>query len=223
MNSQIEQALKAAIHEYSLASKQKSDVFSRRILEAFKVEKPYLEKVEYLDRVFDDFIHFDDLREIFFDLLLINFFTVDAEKLEADYLESAEWERIEDQTIDRGTELLNVLLYLRECKDEKIDPELDDFLKEFLLVEEDEFQDEYRIYEPFIENQILVDSDFEGIATVAAKLDPDQEVADLFYPVMCFFSEPEPTEEQFDNYVKSSRNKSFDAAVFALIVAYNQS
>jgi hypothetical protein len=223
MNPQIEQALKASIHEYSLANKQKSDVFNRRIQEAFKIEKPYLEKVEYLDRVFDDFIHFDDLREIFFDLLLINFFTVDAEKLETDYLESPEWERIEDQTIDRGTELLNVLLYLRECKDEKISPELDDFLKEFLLVEEDEFQDEHRIYEPFIENQILVDSDFKGIAAVAEKLDPEQEVADLFYPVMCFFSEPEPTEEQFDEYVKSSKNKSFDAAVLALIIAYNQS
>lgn len=223
MNPQIEQALKASIHEYSLANNQKSDIFSRRILEAFKIEKPYLEKVEYLDRVFDDFIHFDDLREIFFDLLLINFFTVDAEKLEADYLESPEWERIEDQTIDRGTELLNVLLYLRECKDEKINPELDDFLKEFLLVEEDEFQDEYRIYEPFIENQILVDSNFENIASVAGKLDPDQEVADLFYPVMSFFSEPEPTEQQFDNYIKSSKNKSFDAAILALIVAYNQS
>lgn len=223
MNPQIEQALKASIHEYSLANKQKSDVFNRRIQEAFKIEKPYLEKVEYLDRVFDDFIHFDDLREIFFDLLLINFFTVDAEKLETDYLESPEWERIEDQTIDRGTELLNVLLYLRECKDEKISPELDDFLKEFLLVEEDEFQDEHRIYEPFIENQILVDSDFKGIAAVAEKLDPEQEVADLFYPVMCFFSEPEPTEEQFDEYVQSSKNKSFDAAVLALIIAYNQS
>lgn len=223
MNHQIEQALKASIHEYSLANNQKSDVFSRRILEAFKIDKPYLEKVEYLDRVFDDFIHFDDLREVFFDLLLINFFTIDAAKLEADYLESPEWERIEDQTIDRGTELLNVLLYLRECKDEKISPELDDFLKEFLLVEEDEFQDEYRIYEPFIENQILVDSDYEGIATVAGKLDPDHEVADLFYPVMCFFSETEPTEQQFDSYVKSSKNKSFDAAILALIIAYNQS
>jgi len=223
MNPQIEHALKASIHEYSLANNQKSDIFSRRILEAFKIDKPYLEKVEYLDRVFDDFIHFDDLREIFFDLLLINFFAVDVEKLEADYLESPEWERIEDQTIDRGTELLNVLLYLRECKDEKISPELNDFLKEFSLVEEDEFQDEYRIYEPFIENQILVDSDYDGIAAVAGKIDPEHEVADLFYPVMCFFSEPEPTAQQFDSYVKSSRNKSFDAAVLALIVAYNQS
>jgi len=223
MNLQIEKALKASLHEYTLANNQKSDVFERRVFDAFNTDKPFIEKVELLDGIFDDFIHFDDLREVFFDLLLINFFTVDVEKLEADYLESEEWERIEDQTIDRGTELLNVLLYLRECKDEKIDPELDDFLKEFLLVEEDEFQDEHRIYEPFIENQILVESDFEEIEKVAVKLDPDHELADLFYPVMSFFSEPEPTEEQFENFVKASKNKSFDTAIYALIVAYNQS
>ena len=88
-----------------------------------------------------------------------------------------------------------MLLYLRECKDESIEADLDDFLKEFLLVEEDEFQDEYRIYEPFIANQILVDSTYGEIAKVAGGLDPDQEVAELFYPVMSFFSEPEPTEE----------------------------
>jgi len=223
MNLQIEKALKASLHEYTLANNQKSDVFERRIFDAFNTDKPFIEKVELLDGVFDDFIHFDDLREVFFDLLLINFFTVDVEKLEADYLESEEWERIEDQTIDRGTELLNVLLYIRECKDEKIEPELDDFLKEFLLVEEDEFQDEHRIYEPFIENQILVESNFEEIEKIAVKLDPDHELAELFYPIMSFFSEPEPTEEQFENFIKVSKNKSFDSAIYALIVAYNHS
>lgn len=223
MNPQIEKALKASIQEYAVSSKQKSDVFGRRVAEAFKADRPYLEKVDLLDRVFDDFIHFDDLREVYFDLLLINFFAVDVAKLESDYLESAEWEDIENRTIDRGTELLNVLLYLRECKDEKIDADLDDFLKEFLLVEEDEFQDEHRIYEPFIANQILTDSTYDEIAKVAAKLDPDQEVADLFYPVMSFFSEPEPTEAQFEEYVRLSKNKAFDAAIYALILAYNQS
>src|SRR5690606_39100221 len=147
MNEQVKRALKASIQEYTQVNNQKSDVFSSRVFDAFDAELPYLEKVGLLDRVFDDFVHFDDLREPYFDLLLINFFTKDVERLEADYLESAEWERIEDETIDRGTELLNLLLYLRECQDEKIEPDLDDFLKEFLLVEEDEFQDGHRIYE----------------------------------------------------------------------------
>src|SRR5690606_22198134 len=103
MNPQIEKALKASLHEYTAANNQKSDVFERRVYDAFNQDKPFLEKVALLDGVFDDFIHFDDLREIFFDLILINFFAVDVEKLESNYLESEEWERIEDQTIDRGT------------------------------------------------------------------------------------------------------------------------
>src|SRR5690606_5079220 len=105
----------------------------------------------------------------------------------------------------------------------KIDADLDDFLKEFLLVEEDEFQDEYRIYEPFIANQILVDSTFEEIAKVAGGLDPDQEVADLLYAVMSFFSEAEPKETQIVEFVKRRKNKDFDASIYALILAYNQS
>lgn len=223
MNKQIKSALKASIQEYTQINKQKSDVFSSRIFEAFDAELPYLEKVALLDRTFDDFIHFDDLREPYFDLLLINFFTNDVQRLEADYLESPEWEQIEDETIERGTELLNLLLYIRESKDEEIEVELEDFLKEFLLVEEDEFQDEHRIYEPFISNQILVDSNYSEIIRVASGLDADSELADLFYPMMSFFAEPEPTESQFDDFIKQSKNKSFDAALYALIVAFNQS
>ena len=44
--------------------------------------------------------------------LLINFLNEDIRKLEEDYLDSPEWEKIEESTIDRGTELLNLLLYL---------------------------------------------------------------------------------------------------------------
>lgn len=223
MNEQIKNALKASIQEYTAINKQKADVFSSRITETFEADLPYMEKVGLLDKTFDDFIHFDDLREPYFDLLLINFFTNDVQRLEADYLESPEWERIEDETIDRGTELLNLLLYLRECRDEKIAAELDDFLKEFLLVEEDEFQDEHRIYEPFIANQILVESNYSEIARIASDLDPDSELGDLFYAMMSFFAEPEPTEGQFEEYVSISRNQSFDAAIYALIVAFNQS
>src|SRR5690606_41557779 len=84
-------------------------------------------------------------------MLIINFIAEDVQKLEEDYLESEEWEQIEEDTLDRGTELLNVFLYLKECADDEIEADLDDYLKEFLLVEEDEFQDEHRIYEKVIE------------------------------------------------------------------------
>src|SRR5690606_1812476 len=153
-------------------------------------------------------------------LLLLNFFAADVEKLEGDYLESEEWEAIENQTIDRGTELLNVLLYLRECADEQIEPQLDDYLKEFLLVDEDEFQDEHRIYESVIAHQVLVDSSYEEIAKIAQKISSDQELAELFYPIMGFFYEQYPPEADWTTYLHHSVNPGFEGAVYQLLAGY---
>ena len=48
-----------------------------------------------------------------------------------------------------------------------------------LLVDEDEFQDEHRIYEDVIANQILVDSSYEEIAKVAGNLPEFAELKEL--------------------------------------------
>ncbi len=157
---------------------------------------------------------------MFFDLLLINFFTEDVKKLEEDYLDSKEWEDIEEKTLDRGTEILNLLLYLKECEDERIAPELSDYLNEFLLVDDDEFQDEHRIYEDVIANQILVESSYEEIAGVADQLSESSEVKELFYPMMSFFYEFEP--ETLDDYTNHSKHPEFDTAVYALLTTYNK-
>ncbi|XHR97582.1 hypothetical protein ACFJIV_13515 [Mucilaginibacter sp. UC70_90] len=149
-----------------------------------------------MDAVFDENPEVEELREIFFDLLMINFFSADVKKLEEDYLDTPEWESIEEETLDRGTELLNLLLYLNECEDEDIEPELEDYLKEFLLVDEDEFQDEYRIYEPVIANQILIESPVSEISKVATTLPEDSELKELFYPMMCFFQNIDPSNEE---------------------------
>lgn len=222
MDIQIAKALSASLQEFGIAANLAIDPIKERLEEAFNSDEVYLKKVDLLDQVFDDYPHFEELREVYFDLLLMNFFSFDISKLEGDYLESPEWEKIEDETLERGTELLNLLLYLRECADEKIEPELEDYLKEFLLVEEDEFQDEHRIYEPMIENQALVDSSYSEIARLAQTIDPESEIADLFYPEVSFFNENEPTESQFQEFIEASNNKPFDTAIFALIIAFNQ-
>lgn len=222
MDKQIKKALSASLHEFGLASDQSIEAFQERIEAAFDADMSYLEKVDLLDESFDDYPHFEELREIYFDLLLMNFFAIDIERLDNDYLESEEWENIEEQTLERGTELLNLLLYLRECADEGISPDLNDYLKEFLLVDEDEFQDEHRIYESMIENQALIDSNYAEISRIAKTLEADAEIGDLFYPMMSFFNENEPTEAQFLEYIDHSQNTALDAAVFALIIAFNQ-
>lgn len=181
-----------------------------------------MEKVEAMDKVFDNYQEFEEMREVVFDLLMINFFAEDVKKLEDDYLESPEWEQIEEDTIDRGTELLNIFLYLRECADESIEPELGDYLKEFLLVEEDEFQDEYRIYEKVIANQILVESDYSEIARVSKSVTPMEELYELFYPLMAFFFEPNPSAQQVEEFASHAANRSYETAIYEVIVNFNK-
>ena len=222
MDKHIENTLTAAIQAYEKAASITETGFFEKLKAVFDQELVYLEKVDLLDEVFDDAPAYEAIREVIFDLLLMNFFAADVEKLEEDYLESAEWEQIEEQTVDRGTELLNLLLYIRECIDDEIEPSLDDFLKEFLLVDEDEFQDEYRIYEPMLSNPLLVESNYEEIGRIAAGLDPEQELADLFYPMMSFFMEPKPTATQFETYTAASTEPAFDAAVYSIAISYNQ-
>jgi hypothetical protein len=158
MDAKIQLAIQNAIEIFLQGKGLNVKAVNDELVKVFSTDEAYLDKVDLLDAVFDDNPQLEALREVFFDLLLMNFFSADVIKLEEDYLESPEWEQIEDDTLDRGTELLNVLLYINECHDEQIEPELADFLKEFLLVDEDEFQDEYRIYEDIIENQVLMDS-----------------------------------------------------------------
>lgn len=221
MNSNIQQAMLAALEQFASINKQDPKALSDALISVFNTDKVFLEKVAAFDSVFDDYPIFESLRELFFDLLLINFFNEDVCKLEEDYLNSPEWEKIEEKTLDRGTELLNLLLYLQECHDEAIEPELSDFLREFLLVDEDEFQDEHRIYEEVIANQILVESNLEELARVSAEIPENSELKELFYPIIGFFRDQEPGKDEFNDFVKYSVNPDFDSAIYSLLISYN--
>lgn len=222
MNAAIAESLTRFLDQYALLEKQEAHAFQSALQDVFRREDSFMDKAAAMDGCFDDYPAFEPLRELCFDLLLMNFFSSDVERLEGDYLESEEWEHIEEQTLERGTELLNVLLYIRECKDEGIVLDLSDFLKEFLLVDEDEFQDEHRIYEPVITHQVLVDSPFAEIARVQAGIDPQEEIAELFYPLMGFFNTPDPEETQVQDFIAHSTDPAFDSAVYRLLITYSQ-
>jgi hypothetical protein len=221
IDPKVESAVTAALSAFSQYNSFDATQLQSNFHEVLSSPVDFLSKVDLLDKVFDNNPKVEALREVFFDLLLINFFSEDVKKLEDDYLETKEWEKIEEETLDRGTELLNVLLYLNECADEDIEPELEDYLKEFLLVDEDEFQDEHRIYEPVIENQILMESPVSEIAKVAAKLPEDSELKEVFYPMMCFFQNIEPSVDDKDEIAKNAVDKGFDMAVLGILINFN--
>lgn len=221
MDNKVKKALSAALNKFATVEGVALGTFQNGLLAVFEQNASFLDKVEAFDAVFDEHPKFEDLREVLFDLLMINFFSCDVQELEDDYLETDEWADIEEQTIDRGTELLNLLLYIKDCHDEEIEPELGDFLKEFLLVEEDEFQDEFHIYEDLIDNQQLAETSVEDICKTAEKLELGEEIESLFVPFMTFFNQPKANEQTIKELTQFSANKSFDAAVYTLITNFN--
>ena len=222
MDIKVQKAVEAGVNAYAGIENIEKDAFLAGIKIAFEFEAPFMDKVQKMDDVFDEHQAFEELRELFFDLLMINFFAEDVQKLEEDYLDSEEWEAIEEDTLDRGTELLNIFLYLKECADDEIEPALDDYLKEFLLVEEDEFQDEYRIYEKVIANQILVESDYSEIAKVSKIVEQNEELFELYYPLVAFFFEQNPTEEQLKQFQSFATNPAYETALYQVIVNFSK-
>lgn len=222
MNNKVKNAITAAVETYANIDNIDGQEFLALLSQVFDLELSFMDKVQRMDEVFDDHQRFEELREISFDLLMINFFAEDVQKLEEDYLDSEEWENIEEDTLDRGTELLNIFLYLRECADDEIKPSLEDYLKEFLLVEEDEFQDEYSIYEKVIANQILVESDYSEIAKVSKTIQENEELFELFYPLVSFFFEQNPSEEQLKDFESNASNKAYETSIYQVIIHFSK-
>jgi len=221
MDNQVRTALNASLESFARVSGQDAALLGQSLTAVFDSDLGFLDKVEDFDRVFDEHLPFEELREVFFDLLMINFFASDAQRLEEDYLDSKEWTEIEEDTIDRGTELLNLLLYLNECHDEHVNPSLGDFLKEFLLVEEDDFQDEFHIYESLISNQHLAEGSVEEICKTADATELGEELEPVFVPLLTFFHQPEPDAKILDELQRASSNREYDVAVYSLIANFN--
>lgn len=157
------------------------------IIKVFTTDTEFLPKVNELDAMVNKHPELTALGEILFDLMLVNFLSVDAKLKSEDYLESAEWMEIEERTIERGTELLNIFLFIQEAKDDDVDITLENFLNDFLLVHEDEHQDEFRIYEDLIKNAELANADLKQIGEVSKSISDESEMKELFLPIMAFF------------------------------------
>src|SRR4051812_37475439 len=101
-----------------------------------------------------------------------------------------------------------------------MEPGLEDYLKEILFVLEEEVQDEYSIYEPVIANQILMESPVAEIANVAADLPDDSELKELFYPLMCFFQNTNPSAQEKDTIAANAPEKELDMAVLEILISF---
>jgi hypothetical protein len=112
--------------------------------------------------------------------------------------------------------------YLQECKDEDIEPDLSDFLSEYLMTDEDGFQDDAEVYESMIAHQILMESDMNEIARVASNLSADDPIQKEFYPFMAWFYNQSPDAQSLTKILQAGPHKTYSGAcLFAIIAFYN--
>ena len=164
---------------------QPNDELASAIEHIFDTDEDFLVKVEKFDAAFAKHTTHQEIEEYAFDLLMTHHLANHNE--DEDYFDSPEWQIIEDKTLERGTELLNMLLYISEANDNHAEVDLEDFLYEFLLVDEDEFQDEHRIYEELIANSDLVEEETKIIVEVSSRIPENNEIKELFTPLLLFF------------------------------------
>lgn len=204
-------SLKAMLETFA-KDKKLNDVFAdcSRI---FEESTSFELKLKGLDEVLGQ-NGYAEIEEIVFDLMLVHFLSAFVHSEE--YFDSDEWMEIEEQTVERGTELLNVFLYINEANDENAEISIGDFLNEFLLTDMDEFQDEFKIYEPLIEND-LEEADIDDLIKLKNTLSDDSPIKDIFVPMVMFFQTPHLT-----NMVNQYSNKfnTFELCVLASLLTF---
>ena len=188
-----------------------------QIGEIFTSKDPFIKKIKALDFLIDENKISTDTGELMFDLLLYNFFSEDSHRLGESFFESKEWDQIEDVIIDRGTELMNILLYLQECKDSGIKFSLDDYLDEYLISEDDFNSEEHEVYEDIIKNRdSITEGDLQTILEIS-KSNPESALEDQLLPLMLFFKTDHNIEKKYDIIASSGTNPAFQNAFLAAL------
>ena len=190
------------------------------ISEIVESAQNFTEKIKALDTEVAKLQIPDDIGELLFDILLFNFFSEDSQRLGEQFFESKDWQKIEDSIIDRGTELMNILLYLQECKDSGIKVTLDDYLDEYLIGEDELDKDELEVYEAIIKNRDeIVTSDSQTMIELA-NCNLDSPLGDQLLPILLFFETKDNLEIKHDLILKAGSNPPFQSCFLAVLSSF---
>ena len=80
IDPKIESAIEGALAAFSDFSEFDATQLTEEFYEVFSSDEDFLTKVDEMDEVFDSNPSIEVLREIFFDMLMINFFSADVKK-----------------------------------------------------------------------------------------------------------------------------------------------
>ncbi|MDP2189692.1 MAG: hypothetical protein Q8J69_13525 [Sphingobacteriaceae bacterium] len=174
-----EQEVQAAYSEFTALLAQTADLMN---------------DIKSLDALVAQYKALSEYKEYLFDLLYVAWLSQQEEAGDEDWMESPEWQRIEDKVAERGTEMLHMLMYLQEVRDSEMKATLDDFIEGYLTDDELEFQDDLEVYEELITNRDWLDLTYVEMVAKAEAMEEETAIPELFTPLFCFFKSPEKAQ-----------------------------
>ncbi len=176
-------------------------------------------KLAEMDKSMEAHPNFEPLYDYLFDLLMLSFIASDSAQMDENYLDSEEWLKIEDETSDRGSEMLNMYIYLTEAATQEIDIDLMDFLNEFLLADDELYQDDFFVYEEILKNEEIAEADIAEILSAAEKVETD-ELREIYVPLLAFFDVHDTEEDVLKAISNSDYQKPIHLALYGALCAF---
>ncbi|MCC6722409.1 MAG: hypothetical protein IT243_09410 [Bacteroidia bacterium] len=220
MNIVSEKLLKEILNtHYNSGNYEIENQLLAKLVEIINSNNKFDEKLKELNITLLPYKITEDFEELIFDIILFDFFD-EYQKHDPNYFESKEWLRIEERILDRGTELFNILMYLRECVDNKINISLDDYIDEYLMCEDDFENLETQYYEDILKNrQVLQNHDINVYSKIAEK-NQNGPLENQLLPLLLFFLPDEKIEKKLEKITKQNAAYLFQQAFLKVLTSY---
>ena len=220
INDTTENLLKEALNtNFRSQNMDFDDELFNKLKELVISEKKFEEKLNDLSIIVLVHNIQDDFAELIFDIILFDFFD-DNKKHEPNYFESKDWLKIENQILDKGTELFNLLLYLRECTDNDLTISLNDYIDEYLMCEDDFESIETQYYEDIIRNREQLYSNDLNLYVQIAEKNQNGPLEDQLLPILLFFLPDIKPEIKFQAIENHGRNSIFQLTFLKVLTTY---
>jgi hypothetical protein len=220
MNNSVHHALEGLLYGFTdyngTGSYEKQLIALQQII---ITDKKFEERVANLDAWLDQNPKFEALGDYLFDLLMAQF--IRTEGTSESFFDSKEWDKIEDDYAERGTELLDAITYLDESQEIEVTPSIEDFIFEYLLVENDPDKETLTLYEPLIRHKELVDGILEELVEETAH-EKENTLGPMLQALLVFFSEPKDVENIPTALNDIGGSNELVSALACCLLFYNQ-
>ena len=221
----IEDALKSLFKGFAegreSVSASKADNVAQQVIDLINGIDKFPEMNQQLSKLLENETDFADLYPYVFDLLMLSFIAGSNEKVDPEYFESKEWEEIEESTSSLGSEILNLYIYMAEAYQHGIELDFEDYLHEFLIAEDELYQDDFPIYEDLLDNEDLIHEDIESLVAHAQSMEEDDELKQVLVPMIAFFQNDEPVLSRRKEIASFPYQKAIHLALFDSLTSFH--